>query len=99
MADGESRRLPQRRETQVWRVSACSEAGVGKTSFMAISLRSALSALLLNSPRRCERFTCTTILGCAVGRRYQIDPYKEKGTLPAIATFPTFSISYYGGRR
>jgi hypothetical protein len=68
------------------------EAGVGKTSFMAhlVSERRYLHLFAEQIPGDVNVSRALQSLGAQLVARYQIDPYKEKGTLPAIATFPDF---------
>ncbi len=68
------------------------EAGVGKTSFMAhlVSERRYLHLFAEQVPGDVNVSRALQSLGAQLVARYQIDPYKEKGTLPAIATFPDF---------
>ncbi len=68
------------------------EAGVGKTSFMAhlVSERRYLHLFAEQVPGEVNVSRALQSLGAQLVARYQIDPYKEKGTLPAIATFPDF---------
>ncbi len=68
------------------------EAGVGKTSFMAhlVTERRYLHLFAEQVPGDVNVSRALQSLGAQLVARYQIDPYKEKGTLPAIATFPDF---------
>jgi hypothetical protein len=68
------------------------EAGVGKTSFMAhlVTERRYLHLFAEQVPGDVNVSRAMQSLGAQLVARYQIDPYKEKGTLPAIATFPDF---------
>jgi hypothetical protein len=68
------------------------EAGVGKTSFMAhfVTERRYLHLFAEQVPGDVNVSRALQSLGAQLVARYQIDPYKEKGTLPAIAAFPDF---------
>lgn len=68
------------------------EAGVGKTSFMAhlVTERRYLHLFAEQVPGDVNVTRALQSLGAQLVARYQIDPYKEKGTLPAVATFPDF---------
>jgi hypothetical protein len=68
------------------------EAGVGKTSFIAhlVTERRYLHLFAEQVPGDVNVSRALQSLGAQLVARYQIDPYKEKGTLPAIATFPDF---------
>jgi len=68
------------------------EAGVGKTSFMAhlVTERRYLHVFAEQVPSDANVSRALQSLGAQLVTRYQIDPYKDNRTLPAIATFPDF---------